>query len=147
MLGCSGHQEPSPEELCGAVRQNTFSHIQSDNNKIKSCLQGSWRKNDAVALECILILATVEDKKKAVNAEVKNCRKFSCKPAEKENEYLCDYYLELTTSNFKRPYKNHPNQNNNGHKTDIFKRLGTGWDVYPVPQKRINNGSKLRSPS
>jgi hypothetical protein len=134
--GCSSVQPPTQEQMCSAISESLDDSNYSRDKAIKLCEQGAWKKNDSAAFDCAMYYAEIDRKVQPVVAEVKNCKKFACQPTAKENEFLCDYYQELSITNLIKPYENHFYHINNGNRKGLFTMTPQGWEYSQYSDKK-----------
>jgi len=69
---------------------------------------------------------------RAIKEEIKSCKKIVCKSTDQDNEYLCDYFLELSISNLIEPYEHGFYKDNNGNKQGRFIEIKNGFEFIPI---------------
>lgn len=131
--GCSSVQPPTQEEMCRAISQDVDYDNRRSERMLKTCKKGGWKNNEVLALECMLYLGQMKNYDQPVIFKINKCEKIACQTTNKENQFLCEYFLDLSASN---RYEDHHNKTNKDIKKGLFTLIPQGWEYSQYTEKK-----------
>lgn len=137
IFGCSKTPAPPTQaQICEVMdRQIDYDNRRSE-RMLKTCTKGGWKNNEVVALECMLYLGQLKNYDQPVIYKIKKCEKIGCQTTKKENQFLCEYFLDVSASNQSKRYEDHRNKTNKEVKKGLFTLIPQVWDYSPYSEMK-----------
>jgi hypothetical protein len=127
---------PTQAQICGAMGRQVDDDNRRSERMLKACKQGDWKNNEVMALECMLYLGQMKNYDQPIIFKIKKCEKIACQTTNKENQFLCEYFLDLSASNQLKPYEDHLNKTNKDIKKGLFTLIPQSWDYSPYSVRK-----------